>query len=112
MRLEIFAIGSCSDIHKTCKSHKSPTNYETAKMISTSAMRLARAPVRRALTHNFTQQTTPAIGSAITQPAFTTFFNSPKFHSTIALDQPLNFPAKEIGKVERTLKALDMALVR
>jgi hypothetical protein len=81
-------------------------------MISTSAMRLARGPVRRALTHNFTQQTTPAIGSAITQPAFTTFFNSPKFHSTIALDQPLNFPAKEIGKVERTLKALDMALVR
>jgi hypothetical protein len=31
----------------------------------------------------------------------------PRYHSTLVME-----PLKEIGKVERTLKALDMALVR
>ena len=62
--------------------------------------------------YNFTQQATSAIGNSIAQPALNVYINAPRFHSTVALDQTLAFPAKEIGKVERTLKALDMALVR
>jgi hypothetical protein len=76
-------------------------------------MRLARGPIRHALKHNSMQHAAFALGNAaIAQPTFTVHSASAKFHSTVALGQTLDFPVKEIGKVERTLKALDMALVR
>ena len=80
--------------------------------MSTSAMRLARGPIRHALKHNVTQQAAFALGNAMAQPTFTIYSASAKFHSTVAIGQTLDVPVKEIGKVERTLKALDMALVR
>ena len=79
-------------------------------MISTKYMRLvAQSPALHALKRSITQQAK----SALFKPAIVSGFNaSPRYLSTIAADSDFAAPVREVGKIEKTLKALDMAVVR
>lgn len=79
-----------------------------------SARQITRGPAMDALRRVVSQQATPALANIMTTPiaanAFTAIGGTPRFHSTMAVS-PAD-PTRELGKVEKTLKALDMAVVR
>ena len=81
-------------------------------MISTTAMRLAaKGPSIQALKRAFTPQTLCVVAN-YSQTTFLRSADTPRYQSTLTVDGGLDVPVKEVGKVERTLKALDMAIVR
>lgn len=81
-------------------------------MISTTAIRLVtKGPSVQALKRAFTPQTLSVVAN-YSHTTFLRFSDTPRFHSTVSVDGGLDVPVKEVGKVERTLKALDMAIVR
>jgi hypothetical protein len=65
----------------------------------------------QALKRAFTPQTLSIVAN-YSQTTFLRFAETPRFNSTVSVDGGLDVPIKEVGKVERTLKALDMAIVR
>jgi hypothetical protein len=79
-------------------------------MISTTTLRqITRGPAINALRRAVTHQATPALTNIMVTPIVANAFTgspSPRFNSTMAV------PIRELGKVEKTLKALDMAVVR
>lgn len=75
-------------------------------------MRLVtKGPSVQALKRAFTPQTLSVVAN-YSQTTFLRFPDTPRFRSTVSVDGGLDVPVKEVGKVERTLKALDMAIVR
>jgi len=75
-------------------------------------MRLAaKGPSIQALKRAFTPQTLCVVAN-YSQTTFLRSADTPRYQSTLTVDGVRDVPAKEVGKVERTLKALDMAIVR
>jgi hypothetical protein len=74
-----------------------------------------RGPALNAFKRSLVQQGSAAVANAVVIPAFTRNFHAsyPRYQSTLTVDSPTSLAQHvEKGRIEKTLKALDMSVVR
>ena len=81
---------------------------------STTMRNVIRGPALNAFKRSLVQQGSAALTNSVVIPAFTRNFHAsyPRYQSTLTVDSQTSLAQHERGTIEKTLKALDMSVVR